>query len=116
MVRRWIAVLVIAPFLVTGTTACVSRTQYDETVKSADQVRAELAKRIRDDAAERSRLQQRLAELEAGRASMQKQLNGATAATTPAEAARDALRSARVHTSPRRRMTQGVLARRPLCS
>ncbi|HXN34396.1 MAG TPA: hypothetical protein VN894_21185, partial [Polyangiaceae bacterium] len=78
MARRWIAVFAMALLLATAATACVSRADYDEAAKSADQARSELAKRTRDDAAELSRLQQRLPELEMGRTSVQKQLDDAT--------------------------------------
>jgi chemotaxis protein MotB len=70
--------IALAPLFSTVATGCVSRARYDDVAKSADQARAELAKRARDDAAERLRLQQHLAELETGRTSMQKRLDDAT--------------------------------------
>ncbi len=52
--------------------ACVTQGKYDEAVRSANAARAELASRTQD-------CRQRLMELESGRASMQKQLDDATA-------------------------------------
>ncbi len=78
MARRWMTVFAITPLVAAAATGCVSRAEYDEVAKSADQARAELAKRTLDDAAERSRFQHQLADLEAGRALMQKQIDDAT--------------------------------------
>ncbi|HZU82083.1 MAG TPA: OmpA family protein [Polyangiaceae bacterium] len=60
-------------------TACVSKAEYDGVVQSAEQARAELARRTSECADQRGRLEKRVAELDTGRASMQKQLDDATA-------------------------------------
>jgi chemotaxis protein MotB len=78
MARRWITSFVIVSLTATASTACVSRAQFDEATRSADQARADLVKRTREDEAERARLERRLAELEMGRTAMQKQLDDAT--------------------------------------
>lgn len=78
MKGRWTAVLAGTQLLVTAATGCVSRAQYDEVARSADQARADLAKRTRDDTTALSRLDARVAELETARAAVQKQLDEAT--------------------------------------
>jgi chemotaxis protein MotB len=78
MIPASISLRHVAVLFIMSTTACVSRTEYDQAAKSADEARAQLAKRTQDDAAERTRLEQRLVELEAARASVQKQLDEAT--------------------------------------
>jgi chemotaxis protein MotB len=57
--------------------SCVSKGTYDESVRSAEQARADLAKETREAAGEVARLRAHVAELEGGRASMQKELDDA---------------------------------------
>jgi chemotaxis protein MotB len=78
MAGRWVKVLVLVPLVATSAAGCVRRADYDQVAKSAEQARTELARKTRDDDAERARQRQRVAELEVGRASMQKQLDDAT--------------------------------------
>jgi chemotaxis protein MotB len=58
-------------------TACVSKGRYDDAVRSADQARADLTQRARSDDEQLDALRRRLAELELGRTSMQKELDDA---------------------------------------
>ncbi len=57
---------------------CVSRASYDDAVRSADQAHADLTRRERTDNEQLDALRRRLAEMELGRASMQKDLDTAT--------------------------------------
>ncbi len=59
-------------------TGCVSKGSYDDAVRSADQAHADLTRRERTDDEQLAALRQRLAEMELGRASMQKDLDTAT--------------------------------------
>lgn len=70
MSSRWILAAVASASLLTS--ACVSRGQYDDAVRSADAARAELVQTKRA-------MQLRLDATEQGRASMQKELDDATA-------------------------------------
>ena len=58
-------------------TACVSKGRYEDAVQSADQAHASLMQRARDDDAQLAALRQRIAELDLGRTSMQKDLDAA---------------------------------------
>ena len=59
-------------------TGCVSKGSYDDAVRSADQAHADLMRRERTDDEQLAALRQRLAEMDLGRASMQKELDTAT--------------------------------------
>jgi chemotaxis protein MotB len=59
---------------------CVSKATYDEAVRSGDQVRADLTRKLQDEDADIARLRSRLAVAELGRASMQKSLDEEEAA------------------------------------